>query len=219
MLAILQDAVRAATGSDTIVSCEVVQTLWSGYGQILRVGIDDGDRGSVIVKHVAPPTQANHPRGWATDHSHQRKLQSYRVEACWYSGWSDRCSSACRVPECLLVDQRDDQTIFVMEDLNAAGFSQRRSSLDLATIKTCLRWLASFHATFLGEAPTGLWPTGTYWHLDTRPDEWDAMETGPLKCAAKQIDQALAASAFQTIVHGDAKIANFCFADQGQGVA
>jgi len=63
--------------------------------------------------------------------------------------------------------------------------------------------------------PDGLWATGTYWHLATRPDEFDALDDGPLKSSAAIIDRQLSASAFQTLVHGDAKLANFCFAPDG----
>ena len=50
---------------------------------------------------------------------------------------------------------------------------------------------------------TGIWPT--------RPDELAAMEEGPLKRAAEIIDTRLSGARFQTFVHGDAKLANFCF--------
>ena len=72
-----------------------------------------------------------------------------------------------------------------------------------------LIWLAHFHATFLGQAPTRLWASGTYWHLETRPDEWRTMQRGPLRDAAGRIDARLRAARFQTLVHGDAKPANF----------
>jgi len=71
----------------------------------------------------------------------------------------------------------------------------------------------------MGAQPDGLWPTGAYWHLATRPDELDALDDGPLKAAAEAIDRKLAASAFQTFVHGDAKLANFCFSDDGRQAA
>ena len=51
-----------------------------------------------------------------------------------------------------------------------------------------LSWLAHFHATFMGKNPEGLWKIGTYWHLDTRPDELEALEDLSLKKAAPLIE-------------------------------
>jgi aminoglycoside phosphotransferase (APT) family kinase protein len=86
-------------------------------------------------------------------------------------------------------------------------------------IHTCLGWLANFHATFMGRAPEGLWEVGTYWHLATRPDELAVLEDGPLKKAASEIDRRLGDTRFPTFVHGDAKLANFCFSADGTRVA
>lgn len=94
-----------------------------------------------------------------------------------------------------------------------------RTQVKDAEMKACLRWLAHFHALFLGVAPENLWPVGTYWHLETRPDELEAMDQPELKAAAGDIDRILNACRFQTIVHGDAKLANFCFSPSGQEVA
>jgi thiamine kinase-like enzyme len=77
-----------------------------------------------------------------------------------------------------------------------------------------LRWLACFHGQFLGVVPEFLWSTGTYWHLETRPDELKVLGDTPLARSAVAIDRALAQSPFQTIVHGDAKLANFCFSKE-----
>ena len=63
----------------------------------------------------------------------------------------------------------------------------------------------------LGVAPVGLWDVGTYWHLATRPDEWHAIADPDLREAAPLIDQRLNECVWQTLVHGDAKVANFCF--------
>ena len=82
----------------------------------------------------------------------------------------------------------------------------------MADVKNCLFWLATFHATFMNNSAEGLWDVGTYWHLATRPDELASMEDGKLKNAAAAIDQMLNNCKFQTLVHGDAKLANFCFA-------
>lgn len=107
----------------------------------------------------------------------------------------------------------------VLEDLDAAGYPARLDRVDEHQLDACLRWLASFHATFLGERPEGLWPVGTYWHLDTRPDELAALDDPALRDAAAPIDRRLSASQFQTFVHGDAKIANFCASPKGTRVA
>ena len=71
----------------------------------------------------------------------------------------------------------------------------------------------------MGSEPKGLWPTGTYWHLETRPDEYKAMPDSKLKSLAPPIDDMLNACRFQTLVHGDAKVANFCFSDDKSSVA
>jgi hypothetical protein len=209
--------ILALTGSSTIEIGERVQSLWSGYGEIMRVDIDGVP---AIVKHVTPPQSGQHPRGWNTNRSHERKLRSYDVELAWYRDWSSACDSGCRVPRTLAVTAPDTGGwLFVLEDLDASGFSQRRGLLDRAGVTLCLEWLAEFHATFLGESPIGLWEIGTYWHLETRPDELAEMADGDLKGAAAAIDAALSGARYRTFVHGDAKVANFCFTPDGRGVA
>ncbi|MBN4055182.1 DUF1679 domain-containing protein [bacterium AH-315-K03] len=174
---------------------------------------------TVVAKWVVPPNQQNHPRGWNTDLSHQRKVQSYQVEMAWYQHWAQQCDTHCRVPHCYLAEQIDDNCLIVLEDLDAAGYPLRKKTLEKPELLLCLRWLANFHGRFLGQPAEGLWPIGTYWHLATRPDEWAAMEEVPLKRAAKTIDDYLSSCRYQTLVHGDAKIANFCFSKEGKKVA
>ena len=136
------------------------------------------------------------------------------------TNWSSRCSPSCRVPGTLAAAELEQGGwLFVLEDLDAAGFAERRGRLDLAGVTLCLHWLAEFHATFLGETPDGLWETGTYWHLAARPDELAEMADGDLKRAAAAIDAKLSGARYQTFVHGDAKVANFCFAPDEGSVA
>ena len=218
---VLFEEVLAATGATGASGMEFVQELWSGYGRIVRVKLVGADVGTVVVKQICPPDAArgSHPRGWNTDISHQRKLQSYEVEAHWYQTFAPQCSDTCRVPRCLGVFERDGVRHVVLEDLDAAGFAVRSREPSVAQIHACLRWLAEFHATFMGSDPQGLWPEGTYWHLDTRPDELAALTDDALRAAAPKLDHKLKASSFRTLVHGDAKVANFCFSAGGQDVA
>jgi len=111
--------------------------------------------------------------------------------------------------------------VMVLEDLDAAGYPERRTRVSEAELNACLSWLAQFHALFLRESPEGLWPNGTYWHLETRPDELKVLagEDPELHAAAAALDAELKASPFQTWVHGDAKLANFCFSVEGGSVA
>ena len=214
-----QATILRATGAKEIFEIEAIQNLWSGYGKIVRYGLKGSVMQSVVVKHVRLPQQDKHPRGWNTDLSHARKMKSYQVEMAWYEQWSKHCDKACRVPNCLALESQNDEVLMVLEDLNETGFAERRSSVSNDEIKTCLSWLANFHATFMGEQPKDLWELGTYWHLDTRPDELQALDDAALKNAAESIDQQLRNSPFQTFVHGDAKLANFCFSQDGKSVA
>jgi aminoglycoside phosphotransferase (APT) family kinase protein len=104
----------------------------------------------------------------------------------------------------------------VLEDLDAAGYPLRKRQLSWEDIAACLAWLARFHASFLGREPVGLWEVGTYWHLATRPQELAALADQKLRAAAPAIDQQLNSCTYQTLVHGDAKLANFCFAPDGR---
>lgn len=212
---------RAATAAEAVGPPQRIQSLWSGYGSILRYPLRGADDPSVVVKQVAPPGAADHPRGWNTDRSHSRKLKSYQVETAWYRDWAQRCPPACRVPRCLALHAQGEEVLLVLEDLDAAGFDQRRSQLSPQELQHCIAWLAAFHATFLGAEPLELWPQGTYWHLATRPDELQVLagEDPALHAAAPAIDARLRAARYQTLVHGDAKLANFCFCGQGSGVA
>lgn len=190
------------------VKQELVQELWSGYGKLLRIHLSNGS--SVVLKEIDFPSIQDHPRGWSTNISDERKRKSYRIEQNWYEGLAKMLDDRTKVPSLIHI-QEGGALSLLLEDLNTAGFDQRHSSLDLIGIKKVLQWLARFHASFLGIEQDDLWPIGTYWHLDTRPDEYEIMESGWLKENAKHIDEVLNNAKYKTIVHGDAKLANFCF--------
>ena len=206
-----------ATSATNVANRTLVQSLWSGYGSISRLFLEGGTTSSVILKHIVPPASPDHPRGWATQTSDERKKRSYDIEAYWYRFWSHRCLEECRVPRFLALSP--DGSALLLEDLDLAGFGERCSSVSEASLTACLSWLAHFHAAFLGETPAGLWPTGTYWHLATRQDELAALADEKLRDGAPKIDSLLSEARFQTIVHGDAKLANFCFSADGGSCA
>jgi len=202
------------TGASSLFEKEVIQELWSGYGKIIRVGLENASVESVIVKHVQLPIYKNHPRGWNTDIGHQRKVKSYKVEAKWYETYSK--NSAARLPQCLAFEMQNDEVLIVLEDLDEAGYPLRKKAVIWEEIVACLAWLAKFHASYLGKVPNGLWESGTYWHLGTRPQELAVLEDERLRSAASVIDEKLNTCEYKTFVHGDAKLANFCFAKDGQ---
>lgn len=212
-----QRSICRLLGASSVEVVERLQELWSGYGQILRVrlhGVPADGGSTAIAKYVRTPDQVDHPRGWSSSRSHERKLRSYRVEQAWYREWAARCDEECRVARLLMHDEVDGEVLILLEDLDAAGFPERLGSVGPGEIAACLRWLAYFHATFMGATPAGLWTTGTYWHLATRPDELEALEDPTLREAAPRLDALLNGATFQTLVHGDAKLANFCFAPE-----
>lgn len=186
---------------------------------IRRYRLIGGDHETIVIKHVKLPEQQQHPKGWHTRLSHQRKIQSYHVETNWYRHWSALCEDPCRVPSCYTLDEHDNEFLMVLEDLDLKGYHLRKHKVSKSDIHACLNWLAHFHATFMDAKPKGLWPIGTYWHLDTRPDELEQLSDQALRQAAPEIDRQLNSARFKTLVHGDAKLANFCFTECGQVAA
>ncbi len=206
------------TKSSDCKELEVIQSLWSGYGRISRYELFGATVKTVVVKYIALNQSTEHLRGWKTHFGHLRKVKSYQVETAWYKDWSQHCTEECRIPAFIGSYAEDQDQWIVMEDLNS-DFPRRKSELEMKEVRACLNWLANFHATFMGKEPVGLWEIGTYWHLRTRPDEWDRLEHAELKAKAEAIDQALNDCRYKTIVHGDAKLANFCFSECGDRVA
>lgn len=211
----LLDEIREVTNASSITDEQLVQTLWSGYGAIKRYQLEGGKYPSVIVKHIDWSEGLSHPRGWNTSFAHQRKLKSYQVESYWYRHHAQQTNDDFKVPRLFHSRVLDSGLLLIMEDLDYSGFGLRYDpeSVKLHLVKRVLTWLAHFHGQFMGKHSEGLWKSGTYWHLETRPDEWEKMQNTDLKMAAEAIDARLGAAKFQTFVHGDAKLANFCFSE------
>jgi hypothetical protein len=207
----IAERIVQVTGASSATLRERIAEVWSGYGTVARYDVEGLDVGSLVAKHIVP--------GRERGRSHDRKLRSYDVEQAWYQGWAAECGAGCRVATCRHVSRVDGEWLFLLEDLDRAGFSRRASRVSRKELGLCLDWLAHFHATFLGRRAKGLWKTGTYWHLATRPDEHRTMFRGSLRDAAAKIDQRLRSASFQTLVHGDAKPANFCFSPDRSAVA
>ena len=131
----------------------------------------------------------------------------------------------------------------VLSDLRPARPNFSHGGLRPEQLQASLRWLARFHAIWWGcrgenerdsagddiddgEDDALLLPKeladreGTFWHLDTRPEEWEAIpEDGGFLSGLKQEAHGIAAELkaearkFSTLSHGDAKAANFCWSN------
>lgn len=210
----LEQTIIDLTGAISVDSSTLIQSLWSGYGDISRYALTGSQHKSVIVKNSKNPTSEDHPYGWVSSLSNERKIKSYGIEQYWYAHFSELCSDACLVPEYFGGISSENENVLVLEDLNSLGlYSLDESNINWRGISSCISWLANFHATFIGEHSSSLWENGTYWHLETRLEELEAMANSDLKAKAQSIDLRLNSAKFQTLVHGDAKLANFCFSE------
>ena len=214
--------VRSATGAQNVREGELVQSLWSGFGSITRWYLEGCLQTTAILKKVAPPSGNGSPEQLR---SHQRKIRSYEVEISFYLRYAMRCDSTCRIPRLLgaVSVEKGSCRAILLEDLDAEGFSSRGLTSKTA-VSSCVRWLANFHAVFMHLEPSELWEEGTYWHLDTRPDELASLkhrggDASLLLSAAVDIDKKLSQAKYRTILHGDAKVDNFCFSVDGKNVA
>lgn len=217
-------------GATQIQHYDVIQPLWGGYGSLIRAHVLGYPSSSVIVKYIDFPAIPTHPKGWNTPLSHKRKITSYQVEAHWYEQLAVQChaQSGCHVPQLLGIKREQNTLILVLEDLNEYGLSQTYPSQDPASftypisakkITLTLNWFAQFHAKHMHTENAELWPIGGYWHVKTRLNELAAMKDTALKNAADHLHTTLENTEFKTLIHGDAKIANFCFSEDEDNVA
>lgn len=207
------DWIAEVTGARRARRGAHLQTLWGGYGELLRVDLEGAPAATAIVKHVAPPPDV---RDTVSD---RRKRRSYDVEHAFYRRYAARCDDSCRVAHAYGSRVDDGAWWLVLEDLDASGYLERHDPAHGLALEACLRWLAAFHARFLGDPGEKLWPQGTYWHLATRLDELAEIADPAIRATAHELDAALAGARYQTILHGDAKEANFCFTPEARAAA
>jgi thiamine kinase-like enzyme len=192
--------------------------LWGGMGHIYRVTHNNNNaNGTFIVKHITPPAQQSF--------GDRRKAESYEVEANFYQHLAAPliATHGLHIPRPLHVEYNSNETkqqksthiticmTFVEES--------KKNLPEKDYNKKVLVWLATLHASYWGDAAVdaiveqvGLQPIGSYWYLDTRPEEHANMPSkgweGRLKRAARAIDGRLQRDALQCLIHGDAKDAN-----------
>lgn len=215
-----------------LVGCEVTLcSLWAGYGRVTSVtGEAGGQCVPIVIKRVSPPAASA-----GDDGGHERKLQSYVAEASFYLTIGPRLAgeaSRCRVALPLAVVEAGGDgdngapysLALALTDLRPDYPILARGGIKPPQIRAVLSWLAGFHAAHWGLAGRSDVPPllkqrqGTFWHLATRPAEFDDIPSdwADLKAAAHAIDAALTAAAagpHGTLVHGDAKAANFCWTE------
>jgi hypothetical protein len=178
-------------------------------GSIYKVSIDDS--AVFVIKHVIMPPSGEQSLG------DQRKAHSYQVEANFYDHVAPDLSSIVELPTPFYVERgpKNKEITICMSMLH--GSCIQTSELD--DVHGTLRWLAQFHAAYWGEEAVSevlstakLQKTGSYWHLDTRPDEHSDMASagwqGRVKRAARAIDECLKRDYMQCLIHGDPKEAN-----------
>lgn len=185
---------------------EIIQDLWSGYGVLVRI---NSDTGAFVIKQIKFPESVSHPKGHHSAFAHERKKHSYQVEMNFYANYQMHRDLAY-TPRYVAHQNSLNDNYLILEDLKTQGYLSL-SSINKDQIISCLKWLAGFHIQYLNHDPTNLWTTGCYWHLETRPQEFETMQDGPLKKYAELVNKKLNDAKFQTILHGDAKLANFLF--------
>lgn len=228
-----QNAICQAVQCRKIVNIKPMQSLWAGQGNLARLVLEREDHfkskvktHTLVVKQINFLAKGNNPYGWNTDLAQQRKHHSYLVELAWYKTLgrlNEPSNLFMPTPKLIYSEESEQGVLMALEDLNkdypirfTAGKEDRPSDVQ---IQSSIRWLAQLHARFLNMDHKGIWPVGGYWHLATRPDELAAMPDGALKQLAAGLDEMLESCPYQTVIHGDAKLANFCFNDNGTRTA
>jgi Phosphotransferase enzyme family len=182
------------------IHISTVCQLWAGMRHIYELTFGST---SLIGKCVDPdPDQVKSMGG-------HRKATSYKVEAHFYYLYAINVINdhGLQLPRPHYVEHNGDRTTICMSKLERSSSHSSGES-----IAADIAWLAKLHAATWGHDAEGLQPIGSYWYLDTRPDEHASMPCkewqGRLKRAARAIDSRLQRDPMQCIIHGDAKETN-----------
>ena len=197
-----------------IVSNESIASLWAGMGEIfeIRFYLNDNEKNiiSMICKKICLPANEG-----SISYGDMRKKKSYEVEKCFYDRFASILNkNDVTVPEGLYTKNSCSNLFICMTRLKGKSLS----NLGIKNAKRAVKWAAKLHALTWGVradefvASMGLQSQGTYWYLDTRPNEFENIPRkgweGRLYSAARAIDERLKADPFQSIIHGDFKAAN-----------
>ena len=211
--------ILAAAGAQRWGEVQLIQPLWNGYGTLSRVSLHGGERDAVIVKHIQPRGTDHHPRGFGGAASSARKARSYDVEFQWYKRSNQHALLGAPTARCLDAFSDNGERFLVLEDLAERGLGRVLTHAAWSDVVAGLTWLARFHAHHLGDAGEGLWSEGSYWHLATRQDELRVIDGTRLHAFAGLFDARLRCGMYPTLIHGDAKLANFLYSDDRMQVA
>ena len=187
--------------------------LWAGMGHIYQVELWTTGTVCFVMKHIKPPSRKRQSFG------DQRKAASYHVECNFYDNLAASLirDYGLHIPTPYLVEHGPAKEEITICMSLLVGNEIDMSNLE--EVKSVLSWLAKFHAVYWGQdqvdrivQEVGLQAMGSYWHLDTRPEEHGNMSRngweGRLKRAARAIDSCLKRDPMQCLIHGDAKKAN-----------
>ncbi|BBN83393.1 phosphotransferase [Pseudoalteromonas sp. A25] len=187
-----------------IIDKDKHSVLWSGCGEVRKMRLDGQH---AVVKYSQVPKQLAHRHIEQSDFALSRKLNSYAIELKFYQDHSKCFIERCRVPKLLFATEQNKSTCLVLEDFTAYGYASP-SDVSQKVHYAVLGWLARFHSFTLNNSGIG-WHQGGYWHLATRPDEWQRMQHHALKTHAQDINDLIEQCPYRCVIHGDAKLANF----------
>lgn len=207
----IEKVILSITNATRISSKEVIQELWSGYGEIIRYRLEGSSVSSLVVKHINLSPTKSHPRGWNTNTSHERKVKSYQNEVVWYRLFAGNLVGYLNMPALIDCIEQGQETLLILSDASTIGFERIDDSISIEQLKLCISWIANLHAKTLNHKNSNLWKKGSYWDLSTRKDELNKMADSNLKKNAHLIASILNNTKFNCLIHGDAKLANFCF--------
>jgi len=201
---------KKVTGIKTLTS------LWEDYGSIKLATLENDQQ--IIVKEILPPqVEEKHE-------NHTAKMASYKMEETFYKHFANDYK-LCKVPEYFGSFEAEadcpERSSIVIEGLVPCGFKlslENQTWLSFTQLQPCLKWLAQFHANHLNfsqpkSKDPRLWPHGTYWHLRSRKPCFERLPEGDLKKYASAISEKFYNCEYQTVIHGDAKLANFMVAE------
>jgi hypothetical protein len=134
-------------------TCNVLQSLWAGYGHICHVTVDikgapSAEPVSMILKHINPP--ATRTNGSLPSEGHIRKILSYQIEQFFYCHLAPQMPKDIAIASCLVsasTGANSSATAMLLSDLRktypVAG--ERRAELSEWQTYAALEWLARFH--------------------------------------------------------------------------